>query len=136
MGHFGSNLYWDLCSGSLSPPTHHPATASKIGPTHESAPSSQKTGAVQGYLNVSITALLECGPELYQTPVPGKLTTVEHTQGSCLVQAPGPPRQTVQRLSVALGTNLNSHPTMLHTGRRAELAFEGTRLDLCSSVLK
>lgn len=36
---FGLKLHWDLCSGSLSPHSHHPVKASQIGPIYKSAPS-------------------------------------------------------------------------------------------------
>lgn len=37
---------------------------------------------------------------------------------------------TAKTLNAALGTNLNSVPTMLHRGPRAECTFKGTHLDL------
>lgn len=64
-------------------PSHHPPRASKIGPTHESAPSS--------LTNTALLALLcQVSP------------SYRHRQGPHWAQEPGAPGQTVQRDSMLL----------------------------------
>lgn len=121
MGHLGSKPLWDLHIGSL--PTHQPATAPEIRARCESAPPPQENQGWQSYLDLlhhSCFGLWSATRELTVTdPIqdPPGLGT-RSSQTNC--------RQT-QRCS--------GNRFKLQSGRTAELAFEGTQLDLHSSAL-
>lgn len=130
---FGFKLHWHLCSGSLSPHSHHPVRASQIGPNIQICfliP--HKTVLCRATWMHSITAPLECGGVLYETLLHccETNTRIPFHSGERSSKT-----DSAKTLSAALGTNLNSFPTMLHTGPRAKCSFEGTQLDLHRSVL-
>lgn len=130
---FGSKLHWDQRSGSFPPPIHHPDKASKIGPTHESVPSSPQKQCCAG--------LPECAPSQLFWRVEECLFQESSLQWNKHKDPIWFRNQELQdrlcrEAQSCSGKSLNSVPTMLHAGCRAELAFEGTQLDLHSRVLK